>query len=160
MAIPRNLIKIRITLNDEMLGMAPSSKEIYREFIASRAPEGVDREEEIATIGVDAAVEKGTTIFPRNAKGEPIVFDYQIKGFMKDACGFLRRVPGTESSKCKAYKKIIDGNFFVYPKQIAIRWTNGEMGTCQRPLRASTPQGERNALACSETVPAEAVMEF
>ena len=30
----------------------------------------------------------------------------------------------------------------------------GEIGTCQRPLRASTAQGERIALASSETVPA------
>lgn len=37
---------------------------------------------------------------------------------------------------------------------------NGEMGTCQRPLRANTPQGERISLACSETVPAGTTMEF
>ena len=34
------------------------------------------------------------------------------------------------------------------------------MGTCQRPLRASTAQGERIALASSETVPAGAECEF
>lgn len=34
------------------------------------------------------------------------------------------------------------------------------MGECQRPLRASTAQGERVALAHSETIPAGAVVEF
>ena len=37
---------------------------------------------------------------------------------------------------------------------------DGEIGSCQRPLRASTPQGERIALANSETIPAGATMEF
>ena len=33
------------------------------------------------------------------------------------------------------------------------------MGVCQRPLRAQTPQGERVALASSETVPAGTTMD-
>jgi hypothetical protein len=34
------------------------------------------------------------------------------------------------------------------------------MGECQRPLRASTPQGERVSIAHSETVPAGSTLEF
>ena len=34
------------------------------------------------------------------------------------------------------------------------------MGVCQRPLRGQTPQGERIALASSESIPAGATMEF
>ena len=34
------------------------------------------------------------------------------------------------------------------------------IGNCQRPLRASTPQGERVALASSETVPAGTKLRF
>lgn len=37
---------------------------------------------------------------------------------------------------------------------------DGDMGTCQRPLRANTPQGERISLASSETVPVGTTMEF
>ena len=48
------------------------------------------------------------TIFPRD-NGVPIYWDYQIKGFFKDACGMLRKVTGSKSSKIKAYKKEIDG---------------------------------------------------
>ena len=36
----------------------------------------------------------------------------------------------------------------------------GDIGLCERPLRASTPQGERVALAISEEIPAGATMEF
>ena len=37
---------------------------------------------------------------------------------------------------------------------------SGPVGECQRPLRAQTAQGERVALAHSETVPAGTVVEF
>ena len=40
-------MKVRIILNEEMLGMSPSSPDIYRDFIASKAPEAASREEEI-----------------------------------------------------------------------------------------------------------------
>ena len=59
----------------------------------------------------------------------------------------------------KAYKKIIDGLIFVGPREIPIMF-DGDVGLIQRPLRAQTAQGERVALAMSETVPAGATMEF
>lgn len=36
----------------------------------------------------------------------------------------------------------------------------GEIGTCQRPLRAATAQGERVTLAESESIPAGATLRF
>jgi hypothetical protein len=87
------------------------------------------------------------------------MWDYQIKGFFKDACGCLARVPGTKSAGLKAYRKIIDGTIFVFPRKIFIN-LEGKIGDCQRPLRASGPQGERVALAHSETVAAGSRIEF
>ena len=86
-------------------------------------------------------------------------WDYQFKGFFKDACGMLRNVDKTESKKLKAYKKKIDGLIFVEPRKIPIVF-DGEIGNCQRPLRAQTLQGERIALANSETIPAGASCEI
>ena len=37
------------------------------------------------------------TVFPRNENGEPVLYDYQIKGFFKDSCGMLARVGGKAS---------------------------------------------------------------
>ena len=71
----------------------------------------------------------------------------------------LRKVKGTKSEKIKAYKKQIDGLIFIKERKIPLEF-EGEMGTCQRPLRGQTAQGERIALACSETVPAGATCEF
>ena len=148
-------LKVRITFFEEALGMSPADKEIYSKFIASKAPDALSREEEVEAIGADAVEVKEMTIFPRTKDGELFFWDYQIKGFLKDACGMLRKMSGSECSKVKAYKKEIDGLIFPHPRNIIIHLPEGEeIGNCQRPLRASTPQGERIALANSETIPA------
>lgn len=152
-------LKVRITFTEELLGTANSDPNIHSEFIASKAPDAPSREEEIEALGADEVERKEMTVFPRNKEGQPIIWDYQIKGFFKDACGALRKVAGTESSKLKAYKKEIDGLIFPEPRQIPIIF-DGKIGTCQRPLRASTAQGERVALANSETIPAGATIGF
>lgn len=151
-------MKIKITFTEPILGTWPANKEIATEYIASNAPDAATLEEEIANLGVDAVVEKGKTIFPR-VDGKPVFYDYQFKGFFKDACGMLARVKSTESAKLKAYKKIIDGLVFVQPRHIPIEF-EGEMGECQRPLRAQTAQGERVSLANSDEIPAGATAEF
>ncbi len=152
-------IKVKVTFKDEVLGTACADPDIHREFIASKAPDAPSMEEEVAALGVDAVVERGTTVFPRGKEGVPILYDYQIRGFFKDTCSALRKVKGTESFKVKAYKKVIDGLVFVEPREIPLRF-DGEVGTCQRPLRAQTAQGERIALASSETVPEGTTAEF
>lgn len=151
-------IKIRVTTTEEMLGTASANPDIHREFIASNAPDAQSREEEVAAVGAEEVFEKQMTVFPR-VDGVPIMWDYQWKGFLKDSVQALRKVPGTESSKVKAFKKEIDGLIFVTPRSIPIIF-EGEIGVCQRPLRAQTAQGERVALASSEAIPAGATMEL
>ncbi|MBO7421797.1 MAG: hypothetical protein J6T99_00215 [Oscillospiraceae bacterium] len=153
------ILKVRVTTTEEMLGTASSNKEIHKEFIASKAPDAESMEEEVAAVGAEEVFEKGMTVFPRNEQGDPIAWDYQWKGFFKDACGMLRKVPKTECGKIKAYKKEIDGLIFIQPRMIPIEF-DGEIGTCQRPLRAQTAQGERVALTSSESIPAGARMDF
>jgi len=144
-------LKIKITLLDELLGTASANPDIQREYIASKAPDAAGLEEEVAAIGADAAADKAMTIFPRNVDGKPILWDYQVKGFFKDACGMLARVPETRSNKLKAYRKVIDGLVFVQPRQIVL--SEAKLGNCQRPLRAETAQGPRVCLASSESLP-------
>lgn len=153
-------IKVRLTFQEEILGTASNNPEIHSEFIASKAPDAMTAEEEVAAIGVAEAIEKSMTVFPRDADGTPILYDYQIKGFFKDACGALRRVPNTKASKVKAYKKEIDCLVFVSPRMIPMAIPGGKLGTCERPLRAQTAQGDRVALANSETAPAGTTIEF
>lgn len=152
-------IKVRLEFTEELLGTASANPDIHSEYIASLAPDALSRAEEVEAVGAAAVEEKAMTVFPRDEEGWPILFDYQIKGFFKDACGVLRKVKGTKSEKIKAYKKEIDGLVFVSPRKILLH-TPGDLGTCQRPLRASTAQGERIALANSETAPAGTYIEF
>ncbi len=152
---------VRIRLTEEALGTSPSDPDIYRQYIASQAPDAERTKDEIEAIGVDAVAEKGMTIFGRNEDGDPIVWDYQLKGFFKDACKMLRKNSGTYSSKLTSYKQVIDGNIFVKERQIPfVIPEDAEMGDCQRPLRAQTPQGERVSLAYSTTVPAGSKLYF
>ena len=157
-------IKVRLTFTEKVLGTASNNKELHAEYIASNAPDAKSKAEEIEALGADEYREKQMTVFPRNEKGEPIFWDYQIKGFFKDSCSALQRCKGSdiakESCKLKAYKKIIDGCIFVFPRQIRIDMHGGKIGNLQRPLRAQTAQGERIALADSETVPEGSTIEI
>lgn len=152
-------IKIRITFLEELLGTASANPDIHREYIASKAPDAESLEEEVEAIGVDATLEKSMTVFPRNEAGQPILFDYQVKGFFKDSAAALRKVPGSKASKVKAYKKEIDGLLFVFPRMIPLDMPS-PLATCSRPLRAQTAQGERIALSTSEAAPAGTTVEL
>lgn len=152
-------MKVKLTFTDPILGTCPADEDVYKSFVASKAPDATTLEEEVAAIGVDAVAEKGMTIFPRAEDGKPFLYDYQIKGFFKDTCGGLKRVKGTVSSGIKAYKKEIDKLIFPQPRQIPFVF-DGEIGHCQRPLRAQTMQGERVSLAISEQIPAGASVTF
>ena len=171
-------VAIEITFTEEVLGSSPNIVIVFAASMllfyflfnhtkfsfhmrAVGSNELVAKNAGIKAVGADEVTEKGTTVFPRNDDGEPVIWDYQLKGFMKDACGALRRVPGTLSSKCKAYKKVIDGTIFVKERSVAFQLPEGgEVGICERPLRADTPQGARVALARSETVPAGTKIRF
>ncbi len=152
-------MKVKLTFTDPILGGSPADEEIYRNFIASKAPDASTLEEEVAAIGVDAVAEKGMTVFPRTEDGKPFLYDYHIKGFFKETCGGLKRVKGSVSSGIKAYKKEIDKLIFPQPRQIPFDF-NGEVEHCQRPRRTQTMQGERVNLANSEQIPSGASVTF
>ena len=159
--------RIKVTLIDEMLGTNPGSKEIHEKFINSKAPDAESREEELTHLPAEEMVKNEMTVFYRDSDGNPAMACYHMYGFFKSACGYLRKVTGSESSKLKAYKKAIDGLIKVYASEDDFRNRyltlnlpeGGEIGNCQRPLRAQTMQGERVALANSETVPAGTTFE-
>lgn len=152
-------MKVRLTFTEEILGTASADPEIHATYIASNAPDAPSRKEEVEAIGVEEVIEKSMTVFPRGNDGEPILWDYQIKGFFKNAAKAFGYVGG--KSKLTAYKTKIDNLVFVKERQIKLQIPEGgKIGSCQRPLRASTAQGERVALANSESCPAGTVVEF
>ena len=113
----------------------------------------------VELLRLKAQNQEGKTVFKKKADGTPFICGYHVKGFFKAAAQALRKVEGTRSSKLKAFKKQIDTLIFINEDEIPfIDW--GMMDECQRPLRASTPQGERVSIAISESVAAGAQVEF
>ena len=149
-------MKVRLTFIEEILGTASNDKELHAEYIASKAPDAISKKEEIEAIGVEGVIEIGKTVFPNDEIGNPFIYDYQIKGFFKNAAKAFNYV-----KKLAAYKTKIDNLIFVNERKILLQIPEGkEMGNCQRPLRAQTPQGERVALANSDSCPEGTVIEF
>lgn len=162
---------VRLTFTEPVLGTGNNNQEIHSELIASKAPDAISREEEVAAIGAEAVEEKSMTVFARNDEGQPILWNYQVKGFFKEACAMLQRMKGekcaVESCNMKAYKKTIDGAIEpmftrgTYDRKIPLILPAGtEIENLQRPLRGQTAQGERIALASSEMLPAGTTAEF
>ena len=180
------ILKVQLTLEEDLLGTAPGNPELLATHLAKKSGVDPQRDElEAAAAGrtlstvVEQEEQQSMTFFPKTPEGLPFIYDYQIKGFFKDACGALRRAKvkapkakkgeeqeadgsgGFRSEKLTAYKKEIDGLIFVKPRRILLAIPDGmEMGICERPLRAQTAQGERVALARSESAPAGTTIRF
>lgn len=152
-----NELKVKVIFDEEVLGSSPADPEILQAYIAEKSGNPNLASEEVETIqNQEIDPDKGLTVFPKE-NGVPFAYDYQWRGFLKDAIGMLRNIKGSKSSKLTAYKKKIDGLIFVKDRKNF--YENYEpIGRCERPLRASTPQGERVALAASETIPAGAFL--
>lgn len=153
------IYKLTLIFTEPLLGTVSLDPEIYAAWIAKNVPDAKSLKEELETLGTEEVLEKGTTGFHR-VDGVPILYDYVIKGFLKDACSMLRRVSDTLSHGIRAYRKIIDGLVFVTPRRIPINLNGSEITFLERPLRAQTAQGERIALARSETVAPGATITF
>ena len=152
-------MKVRITFLEEILGTANADKDVHSEFIASKAPDAPSRAEEVEALGVDEVERKEMTVFPKLEDGTPFIWDYQIRGFFKSAAQAGSYIGG--KSKLTAYKKKVDLLVHIKERKIPLIIPDGkEIGNCQRPLRASTMQGERVALANSETCPEGTTAEF
>ena len=157
-------MKVRITFVEPVLGTQAGDPEVHRSYIASKAPDAASKEEEVAAIGIEGVEKKEMSVFPRLEDGTPFIWDYQWRGFFKDSCSALQKSKdkdvAKESMAIKAFKKVIDGNIFVDERRIPIDIKGTQIGKCERPLRASTVQGERIALASSEQIEAGSTCEF
>lgn len=158
-------IKVKATIINGILGTLPADPEIYKNYIATKSPDASSIADEIESLGVEKVYNAKLTIFPKDENGNPFLYNYLIKGFFKNAARTMREIPGTESSKFKNFIKKIDNRIFVWPRKIPL-FVDGEKATKdiitinERPLRASTPAGERIGLSASEMLPDGTVLEF
>lgn len=146
--------KVKITFITSVLGSQPQ-KDLASEWLGKKFEENgnVLPQDEIDTL--PEMLEKGTTAFHR-FNDKPVFFDYQVKGFLKEAGRIFNGLQDV-----KALRSKIENYVFVTPRMFEIHLPdNAEIGFCERPLRAETAQGPRVAIARSEEIPAGAWFEF
>lgn len=140
--------KLSVTFSTSLLGTQPQ-KETALEYITSKAIDpatGQLPEDETGTLPEE--LQRGTTAFHK-LDGSPILYDYQVKGFIKEAGQVFNGLRGVKNLRSK-----LDNLLFVEPRQIPLQVPAGaEMTFCDRPLRAMTAQGPRVSLARSEELP-------
>ena len=93
-------LMVTLKLTEQMLGTKPANADIFADYVASKHPKGTPARDELEN--AENVEDAGTTVFHRDRDGRPCIYDYQVKGFFKDACGGLRRCPGTTSADRKS----------------------------------------------------------
>lgn len=161
---------VDVVFTEPVLGTQPQ-KDIAMEYLMSKAvseghipdtvkpaeapgqPEDLLPADEVETLTEQLA--KGTTAFHRD--GDTFLFyDYQIKGFIKEAASVHNGHLGIKNAKSKA-----DNYIFVFPRRIPLIVPDGlAVERLSRPLRAMTMQGPRVSIVSSEMLPVGTRFEF
>lgn len=162
MELEEMTVKIRLT--EPMLGTVTKDPELYKTYIESKKPEDI-QEDESKT--VEKIEEKGWTGFHVDDTGL-FIYDYMIKGFLKNAGNILKGQVAGKGAKGKGEKETrgmknlrskIDNQLFVFPRRIHFGKTQPD-GILERPLRAMTMRGPRVTLARSDMVNAGIELDF
>ena len=139
--------RLDIVFTAPLLGTQPGANTPASDFIRNKVKEenpNANIADEVPTLPEE--LEKGTTGFPRNAEGKPILFNYQVKGCFKNAGKILNG-----SHNFKGLESKITDLLTVIPRQIVIN-TDKPITFLERPLRAQTMQGPRVSLVRSEMI--------
>jgi hypothetical protein len=142
---------VEITFTEPLLASSPEDPRVYEQFIASRKRSDAEgRGEEVNTIPAGVLEKIGSSVFHRDGSGL-FLFDYKLRGFLKEAAAAV-----TGKAGISAFKSKIDKWVFVIPRRLYLRKDNAVImkphGTEQRPIRAMTAQGPRITVKKSEFV--------
>lgn len=176
------LYRVELLVTEDMLGTAPSNREIYSEFIATKALQAekklavTDEAKAIVQAKQDAITEeelamlpeegmKGLTVFRRDPSGNLIITDTMIRGFLKEGASAIGAEGSTWGLTSKIDKFVFVTNENKRPIRMLPLLRDGQPitapdGILERPLRAMTKQGPRIALAASEIVKAPITLSF
>jgi len=144
----------KLILTEQMLASSPQDPEVYTQFIESRKrADAEERGEEVATLPAEKVEPIGSSVFHRDKQGI-FIFDYKIRGFLKEAASAV-----TGKTGLTAYKSKIDKWVFVFPRRLYLYAAEGKAlaapnSSVQRPIRAMTAQGPRVTVKKSEAVDA------
>jgi hypothetical protein len=148
---------LRLTFEDEILATCGTNEYFVTAMAKPDEAEAINvTKDEYEDIPEE---DRPMTVFPTDDDGNRFIYNYLIKGFIKNAAKAFNAMGGDQ--KLASYKSKIDGGVFVEPRQLVLEIPEGKkIETCARPLRASTMQGERVTIAKSEAAPAGTSIEF
>ena len=170
-------VTVRITFTNDVFGLTPNNPEMYSQFLAIKADKSTKSkdpskiaeahaeyikniEEEIGALVVadnlEDALDKGTTIFPKDKDGNPGIWRYQWKGYIKEKiqAALYRRNPMI--SAIANWRSGVSNDLFIVDKFNVIHMPEGQEITLdQRPIRFKDSMGQQiSAIASCEVVPA------
>lgn len=161
------LYKVRLRTVQDTLGTTPKNPEFFEAYVASKAGD-INVEDEYETLpqtAEDIAEDRSTGFhiwrhedWPRPM---PIVYDYMIQGFCAASIRALQKEQnaGKHASKVRAHQQEVRRHLHVFPRRIPIENAKfNEPNT--RPIRASTPKGERVSLISSDSIAPGATLNF
>lgn len=154
-------IHLRCEFIEPILGSNPGSQQVASDYVSKLAPDAKSRKEEVELYGEEDVEDTLTTKFYQqviDGRTRYYLLTYQIEGFLKAAAEALKRAGQVEVT---AFKKTLNQIVFasgspglpIERKIEIIRPPKTGVTTNQRPLKASTPKGDRTALASSEELP-------
>ncbi len=155
-------MKVELTFTEPLLGTLAGDPKVATEFILSKHPDGIPQPDE--TESLEETTEKASTLFSRNSDGQPLLWDYQIKGFLKSACLAMLESGTMTEKELKpvklgrwSYKRTIDLVVFPSPRRLILELPDGvspdNLDFLERPLRKDGFKGGNVCLARSETCP-------
>jgi len=142
----------RLTFTEPLLGSQPMQREIFTEFQMTKAPTAEQQLEELESMSFEEFCAKGRTGFAKE-DNKPFLWDYQVKGFLKEAGNVMKDIIGIKTLRSK-----IDSYVFVFPRKIFL--SKPVSGVFERPIRVNTMQGPRVALVSSEVVDPGATVDI
>ena len=145
--------KYLLTGTEPILGSNPADPKVRETYIESKKPTiQTENESELTPENV-LSESYGLTVFLRHPDTDtPMVFDYIVRGFLKEALLTLSPQLGLVAAKSK-----VDKYLFAAPRHIHLCGPDGQPikepdGVYERPLRAMTMQGPRVTLTGSEII--------
>lgn len=159
-------IKIRCTLIEPMLGSKSSDVDMFTKYVAIKSKDEVKILEEVELAkNTDTEENESRQVFTRDHDGDIVIFNYQVKGFLKEAGECIRKAVTDEDniSKGKAkkwgmIKGKIDDFVNVYPRKIKLGKKDPDL-LCNRILNGMTMQGKRTTPIESEAIDAGSSFE-
>lgn len=147
--------RVRLKGISPILGSISPDKEIYTKFIATKTESIKEYKRALEDEESVLDTKEKYTCFYRDKEGNPILKDYQIKGFLKESAKALRGTFDVLGSGVTSQGKI-DNLIFIKGVNISLTRDGKKIESpddfLERPLRAMTMQGPRVSLAKSELI--------